>query len=345
MNKIDWKIVKPIEYLLFYKIIKMLGENIKLKLESANNIAIFWHQSIDWDAIWSMFWLWLQLEKFGKIVHYFTPDEPSNTFKFLPIDKLQTEFDYAEYNLIVFVDFSTYEMIRKFTLWHEEYFNNKEKVIIDHHIFQKEYPNSLEFRDDTSISAAQLIYELTQQWRIDKIDSMIATFFLTWLMTDSGNFRFDEWEESIRVSRNNLSLLEKWAQKKLIIDNVFRSKSYEDLEFMQIILWRLNKVSDIVYSWYAQEELDRFGLHPDSADYALYLIWDIKDQDLVVLWKEKEDCIKISLRAKWKYNCRDIAVKFWWWWHANAAWCSIEKSWNLEFDIKNFVDSINKILH
>ena len=178
----------------------------------------------------------------------------------------------------------------------------------------------------------------------DLMDSLIATFFLTWIMTDSWNFRFDEWEESIRVSRNNLLLLEKWAKKKLIIDNIFRSKSYEDLELMQTILGRMKKSNDIIYSRYSQAELDSLGLHPDSADYALYLICDIKDQDLVILWKEKEDCIKFSLRAKWKYNCRDIAIQFWWWWHANAAWCSVEKWWDIETTVVNFVGKVQSII-
>lgn len=322
----------------------MQGEELKDRLEQAHNIAIFGHQSIDWDAIWSMFWLWLQLEKLWKNISYFTPDAPSDTFSFLSIqDFLQTEFDYWNYDLLVFVDFSTYDMIRKFTFWSEEYFDWKEKVIIDHHIFSKTLPNSVEFRDDSSISAAQLVFELTQKWRPDLLDSQIATFILTWIMTDSGNFRFDEGEESIRVSRNNLKLLEKWAKKKLIIDNVFRSKSYEDLEFMQIILGRMQRVDDMIYSRYSQAELEEFWLHPDSADYALYLIWDIKDQELVILWKEKDDHIKFSLRSKWKYNCRDIAKYFRWWWHANAAWCSIEKSWNLEKDIISFVNQVKNL--
>lgn len=322
----------------------MYWEELKIKLEQAHKIAIFWHQSIDWDAIWSMFWLWLQLEKLWKNISYFTPDAPNDTFLFLPIQNLQTEFDYWNYDIVVFVDFSTYNMIRKFSEWHEDYFDWQQKVIIDHHIFTKELPNAVEIRDDSSISAAQLIFELTQQWWPDLIDSQIATFMLMWIMTDSWNFRFDEWNESIRVSRNNLALLEKWAKKKDIIDNVFRSKSYEDLEFMQIILGRLQKTDDIVYSWYWQEELEKFWLHPDSADYALYLIWDIKDQNLVILWKEKDDCIKISLRWKWKYNCRDIATNFWWWWHANAAWCSIDKSWDLEKDIVGFVKQVKSMM-
>ena len=322
----------------------MNANQIRSKLEQAETVAIFWHQSIDGDAIGSMFGLWLQLEKLWKNVSYFTPDEPSYIFSFLELKNLQTEFDYWNYDLIVFVDFSTYNMIRKFSEWHEEYFDWEQKVIIDHHIFSKELPNSVEFRDDSSISAAQLVFELTQEWRPDLIDSHIATLILTGIMTDSGNFRFDEWEESIRVSRNNLALLEKWAKKKLIIDNVFRSKSYEDLEFMQIILWRMQKIDDIIYSRYSQAELESFGLHPDSADYALYLIWDIKDQELVILWKEKDDHIKFSLRAKWKYNCRDIAKQFLWWWHANAAWCSIEKTWNLEMDVVWFVKQVRELV-
>ena len=242
----------------------MQGEELKLKLEQAQNIAIFGHQSIDGDAIGSMFGLWLQLEKLWKNISYFTPDAPSGTFSFLPIQNLQTEFDYWNYDLITFVDFSTYNMIRKFSEWHEDYFDRQQKVIIDHHIFSAELPNFVEFRDDSSISAAQLVFELTSQWRPDLIDAQIATFMLTGIMTDSGNFRFDEWEESIRVSRNNLALLEKWAKKKLIIDNVFRSKSYEDLEFMQIILGRMQKVDDIIYSRYSQAELEKFRLHPDK---------------------------------------------------------------------------------
>ena len=322
----------------------MEGEELKTKLEQAQNIAIFWHQSIDGDAIWSMFGLWLQLEKLWKTVSYFTPDEPSHIFSFLELKNLQTEFDYGNYDVIAFVDFSTYNMIKKFTHWYKEYFDWHQKVIIDHHIFSKELANSVEFRDDTSISAAQLVFELTQQWRPDLVDSQIATFILTWIMTDSWNFRFDEWEESIRVSRNNLELLEKWAHKKLIIDNVFRSKSFEDLEFMQIILGRIKRDDDMIYSRYSQGELEQYWLHPDSADYALYLIWDIKDQELVILWKEKDDHIKFSLRAKWKYNCRDIAKHFLWWWHANAAWCSIEKSWNLENDVVNFVHQVKMLI-
>ena len=118
----------------------MQGEELKNKLEKAQKIAIFWHQSIDGDAIWSMFGLWLQLEKLWKNISYFTPDAPSENFSYLPIENLQTEFDYWNYDLIAFLDFSTYNMIRKFSEWYEDYFNWHQKIIIDHHIFSAELP-------------------------------------------------------------------------------------------------------------------------------------------------------------------------------------------------------------
>ena len=34
----------------------------------------------------------------------------------------------------------------------------------------------------------------------------------------------------------------------------------------------MKRDEDIIYSRYSQEELEQYGLHPDSADYALYLI-------------------------------------------------------------------------
>jgi nanoRNase/pAp phosphatase (c-di-AMP/oligoRNAs hydrolase) len=80
---------------------------------------------------------------------------------------------------------------------------------------------------------------------------------------------------------------------------------------MQKILSRIKKEGDIIYSRYSNDELVEAGLHPDSADYALYLMVDIKEAHLIILGKEQGDgYIKMSLRGKGKYNCRDITSQF-----------------------------------
>ena len=171
----------------------MLAEEIKNKLEQANTIAMFWHQSIDWDAIWSMFWLWLQLEKLWKNVSYFTPDEPNINFSFLPIQNLHTEFDYWIYDLIAFVDFSTYNMIRKFSIWHEEYFDNQQKIIIDHHRKVTDYIEDadISFHEVYASSAAELVTEIIQYAKVPIELSLIeAEGLYGGIVVDTKDFTF-----------------------------------------------------------------------------------------------------------------------------------------------------------
>jgi len=127
----------------------------------------------------------------GKQVSYFTPDKESQNFDFLPeIQNMQYEFDYADYDVLIFLDFSGYGRIKKFTENHIEYFDQIPKVIIDHHLFDHAFQNALVYRDESAISCAELIFELSKKWR-DLIDKKVATFLYMGILTDSGNFSYD----------------------------------------------------------------------------------------------------------------------------------------------------------
>lgn len=319
---------------------------IKEKLEQAHRIAIFGHQAIDGDALGAMYWLGKQLEKLWKQIFYFTPDVPSPLFDFLDLSRLQYDFDYTDYDELVLVDMNHPIRMKKFYEGHESYFDEKEKIIIDHHLPEKNRPldNAFIYRDDTAISACELIFELTNSWW-NLIDEEIATLLYMGIVTDSGNFRHDEKHQTLRLMENAVWLIKKGADKQSIIQHIFRSKSFEDLQFMQKILGRVKKAGDIVYSRYSNEELLEAWLHPDSADYALYLMVDIKEWQLIILGKEQETAtIKISLRGKWKYSCRDIASHFGWGGHFNASGCTIPFSGNLEQDMYDFVEKVKGLL-
>ena len=65
------KRTKRINPRIIYIYVKIMQwEELKIKLEQAQSIAIFGHQSIDGDAIWSMYGLWLQLEKLWKKISW-----------------------------------------------------------------------------------------------------------------------------------------------------------------------------------------------------------------------------------------------------------------------------------
>lgn len=118
------------------------------------------------------------------------------------------------------------------------------------------------------------------------------------LSTDSGNFRYDEGEQSVKTFTLAAELLKLGAQKKLIIDEIFRNKTYRSVQFMQLLLSRMQKlklssqhvtspqVINIVYSFYEDTELEEFGIDHDEADYGLYIMQDIRNNHLVVLIKK-----------------------------------------------------------
>ena len=332
----------------------MVLEEIKRKIENAHKVALFWHEHIDWDALGSMLWFWSVLEKLGKEVYYFTPDHPSRVFDFLGVEwKISCKFDYWEYDLLMFLDFSLYSRIPVFAFWHEDYFDKKEKVIIDHHKLGKTPDNSLVYCDSESISNCILLYEIVRDWWKELLDENIATYFFMGLATDSWNFRYDEWEQSVRSFRIAAELLELGAKKKLVIDEIFRSKSYRSVQFMQMVLQRMQKIKltlgnrdiNIIYSFYDEEELEKYWIDHDEADYGLHVMQDIRNDDLVVLLKKCGIFINWSLRWRWDIDCSELAKLFWWGGHINAAWYKIQSCWYIEKDVKDMMEAIKKALN
>ena len=330
-------------------------EKIKNCLDEAHSVALFWHENIDWDALWSILGFWALLEKLWKKVSYFTPHKPSHVFEFLNLwNKIKYEFDYWKYDVLVFLDFNQYSRIPAFTLWHEEYFDSNKKVIIDHHKPEKEPLNSLVYRDPSSISTCSLLYEITKDWWIDLYDSDIATYFYMGLSTDSWNFRYDEWEQSVRSFRIAADLLELWARKKDIIDEVFRSKSYRSVQFMQLVLWRMQKIHisvgwgevlNVIYSYYEDSELEQYDIDHDEADYWLHVMQDIRNDDLVIFVKKIDNFLKISLRWRGNIDCSFLANLFWGGGHHNAAWLKIQSCWYIEKDIQDFLKNVDSYFH
>ena len=327
----------------------MLGisETIKNKLEIAQKIALFGHEHIDGDALWAILGLGKLLEKKEKQVAYFTPNPPSRVFNFLELgDKVRYQFDYGEYDLLVFLDFNQYARIWFFTFGHEEYFDAHSKIIIDHHKPEKEPNNTLIYRDAESISTCSILYELTKQWRPEFLDDEIATYFYMGLSTDSGNFRYDEGEQSVKSFTIAAELLRLGAKKKLIIDEVFRNKTYRSVQFMQIVLQRMQKIKytlpnqesiSLVYSFYEDTELEQFGIDHDEADYGLYIMQDIRNNQLVLLVKKMGIFLKGSLRGRGEIDCAALANFLWGGGHHNAAGFKIQGSGYLESDVQSLL--------
>jgi nanoRNase/pAp phosphatase (c-di-AMP/oligoRNAs hydrolase) len=117
------------------------------------------------------------LEKQGKKVSYFTPTPPSKMFDFLPnIKKIKTTFDYKEYDVLVFVDLTSYKRLSPFTDYNSTYFDNRNIIVFDHHV-DPVARHALVIKDIQVMSCSELIFEKTKKRRKKYIDKEVATYF------------------------------------------------------------------------------------------------------------------------------------------------------------------------
>lgn len=172
------------------------------KINSAKRIAIFGHESVDGDALGSMLGLGTVLEGMGKSVGYFTTLTPAENFARLPISKISTTFDYSdEWDLIVFVDFNGYRRIPGITASHEAYFDSKYRITIDHHIPDGPIAG-LNLSDVDASSCCELVYEILNGIRPEKIGPIIATYLYLGVVTDTNNYQYGK--DVVRTMRNGI---------------------------------------------------------------------------------------------------------------------------------------------
>lgn len=316
---------------------------IRELLESSQKIAIFWHESIDWDSLWAMLWLGNLLEKFWKKVRYFTPSKPSDIFNFLPwIKKIKTQFDYWKYDILIFTDFTWYWRIDRFTRGKEDYFNKNKLIIIDHHPENHIAKHALKIKDTNRISTCEIIFQYTYKRRKKLYDKNIATYLYLWISTDSWNFRYDEWKQSEKLFDTALKLIKLWADKKQITEKIFRSKNINSIKFMQLLLSRIKSDGDILYTYYDEKELKKYKIDEEQWVYAQIIMQDIVWPEIIILFKKIWDYIKWSIRSK-EIDVSKIAQSLWWWWHKKASWFKVEFKSDFNKQIKEILAKIREL--
>lgn len=319
-------------------------KDIRNKIEKSKKIAIFWHTDPDGDAIWAMLWLWWLLEKQSKKVSYFTPTKPSKIFHFLDkITKITYKFDYnTNYDLLIFLDFTSPNRIIKFYKDHETYFQKQDIIQIDHHTEQAENRINYTIKDKKSISTCELVFEATHKRRPNLYNKEIATYLYLWITTDSWNFQFDN--DHIRTFSNALELLKLWANKKLILKNIYDKQSLWSIKILQRILNRFKIENKLIYSYFLEEELEELNIDRGETKEALNILRSIEDIELALILWTHNWYIKWSIRWKWKYDCTKIANIFNGGWHKNAAWFAIKIEDNFEKTKINIIKKINNYI-
>ena len=309
------------------------------KIFLAKKIAIFSHHSPDWDAIGSSLGLWKILKNMWKEAYVFN-EKPAKLFDFVDnIDKIDTIFDYWEYDLIIFVDFHLLPRIEQFSINHEDYFLSSNIIVIDHHI--KEAHIWTAWIDDSFSSCCEMILELFDNEKtVNYFDEQIATYLMLGLLTDTWNFTYEKDSTATFWHAQRLSRL--WANKKLIKE-AMSWYNINQIFLTQKIIERLVTTKNLVYTYVTSED-EKLGLDSEQVGYIpVNLLNPLKDFDIKIIFKVdfEKQVLKLSFRSK-EADVRQLANIFWGWWHKNASGAKLELEKDFEQQIKNIIQKVEE---
>jgi bifunctional oligoribonuclease and PAP phosphatase NrnA len=320
---------------------------LQSRIDDAQTIAIFGHHNIDGDALGSMLGFGGILEKIGKTCAYFTPLAPTRYLAFVPgVEKVRDTFDYSNYDLLIFLDFTPYDRIQKFTQGHEEYFDAHTKIVVDHHLDAKKRGN-LEIKDTTSSSNCGRLYEICSHIWPEHIDRTIATYFMMWVTTDTGNFmRGSSPQRDFQIA---WKLLAAGADREFLNQNLFFSARPEVLGMGKLILARTSTIDHSLFTRYTKDELMHHNVEDDEAEWFQIPLKSIAWFPVYVRLRYMGEYRAGSLRSGYpttgeRISVQAIALSFGGGGHKYAAGFSTpsDGSLSIEEDARRIVDMVNR---
>ena len=314
-------------------------------LKNWQHIALIGHDNIDWDSLGSVLAMkrWISKRFPEKKVYAYTNKKPSSIFDFL-----EPEIEYwedlkiaDEVDLIITLDSANLERFWEFYTNNKEKFEKTSIINIDHHISNSKFW-AINIVNEVP-ATAQLVYEILSLFdnKLAKVmwksvfDEKIATYLLMWILTDTKNFTIPP--TTSKTLKIAAELIEKWADKDLLIKNLFQSKSIEQLKLQALVIDRIEKIEKNETIWYfsyiSNEDLENLWIDPEDGglrEGLVNILLEIKDANFVSLWRIKDDETSVSFRSKDDFDVNAVANKIWGGGHKNAAWAKLE--WKLTKD-------------
>jgi phosphoesterase RecJ-like protein len=209
------------------KIDQQISEDIYRTLESANNILIISHRNPDPDCLGSNLALRYILQQKGKNITSACIDEIPHNYKFFTeLNHFFSEINPKDHDLFITLDCGSPDQAGLSTI-HPELLKLETPLInIDHHPSNNNY-GTINLVCDEAASTTTILYFLFKDWQIE-ITPYIATCLLFGLYYDTGSFMHQSTDEEVLQTASDL--MSKGANHQLIIKNLFKSHSIEQLK-------------------------------------------------------------------------------------------------------------------
>ena len=293
--------------------------NIRDRILQASNIVIVTHTNPDGDAIGSSLGFYLFLLRFipDAKIRIIVPNEFPSFLKWMPsVDDIliyenneeasKLEIDNAD--LCFCLDFNSLKRTDKLSSFLE--ISKADKILIDHHP-QPDNNFDIMISNIASSSTSELIYDVIIALGGKKeLNREIASCLYVGIMTDTGSFSY-----SCRKPETYLAVAELIRQgidSELIHRKIYDTYSENRMRLLGYCLsQRLTVMNDFhtAYIFLTKDDLNRFNHQNGDTEGVVNYALSIEGIVLAVLFTEKDDKIRISMRSKGEFSVNELARK------------------------------------
>lgn len=302
-------------------------------IKSSKKILLLSHVNPDGDTLGSMCAMYSMIYNRFKIKADMNvvSNVPFN-YKFLPnIGLAERYFDQSlVYDLVITLDVAAIDRVRDSKIFFDK---AKVTVNIDHHKTNPKFGDYQLIEPEAS-STGEVLYNYFKKngWKLDK-DSAVCLY--TAIMTDTGNFRFEN--TTANVFRAVADLVDAGANPNLLYKYCYETKSKNLVMFQNYCVNKAEFLNDnkIAYTTVYKKDLEKFSAGDDYTDGIAETLRAIDTTEVSFVVKEVDSkTTKVSMRSK-HLDVAKICTEFGGGGHTFAAGCTIKAS------VK---DSVEKLL-
>lgn len=302
-------------------------------IKKSKKILLLSHVNPDGDTLGSMCGLYSMIyQRFKKRVDMNILSNVPYNYSFLPnIGIAKRDFDQSLiYDLVITLDVAAIDRVRDSKIFFDK---AKFRVNIDHH---KTNPFFGDYNivDEKASSCGEVLYNYfkEQGWKITE-DTAICLY--TAIMTDTGNFRFENTTPS--ALRAVADLVEIGVSPSKLYKLCYESKTKNLVMFQNYCVNKAEFLKDnkIAYTAIYKKDLEKFSAGDDYTDGIAETLRSIESTEVSFVLKEVDKKVtKVSMRSK-NIDVAKICEIFGGGGHTFAAGCTIKA---------NMKDSVSKLL-
>ncbi len=288
-------------------------------IRAAQRILIVSHVNPDGDAIGSSLGLANALKQMGKDVTIANDDGVPPFLRWLPgAADIVTEVTSGEFDLMISTDSS--DEIRTGNAGEYGRSHSTKVINLDHH------PTNTYFGDiflvvPAAVSATEIVLDWWHHAGMD-ISHEVAVPLLTGLVTDTNGFRISN--TTARTLQVAQILMEQGASLTEVTARTLDSMTYDEFILWKQILPTAELHGQVISAYVRLEDFALAGVADTSTAGIVSFLNRVEEAMISVVFKETEEGIRLSMRAKRGYNVADVATALGGGGHIQAAGATIQ---------------------